>query len=83
VLSLYRQLLRESNKFNTHAYAAYCARRTREEFRLNKNETDTAKIAALVQKAQQNREIIKRQAFINSMYATNDSILHASVNSKE
>lgn len=75
-LTLYRQILRGANRFQTHNYKAYTIRRTREEFRKHKGETDVQKITGLLNKATETRDMVFRQAAINGMYAHNDSILN-------
>jgi len=50
VLSLYRRQLKASKQFNTWNFRQYFARRAREEFQKNKNETDPVKIKAMIDK---------------------------------
>jgi hypothetical protein len=67
-LRLYKQMLRESSKFNTYNFKEFALRRTREDFRRNMHETDSGKISALIQKAQESLELIKRQATLSQMF---------------
>lgn len=67
-LRLYKQLLQESSKFNTYNFKEFALRRTREDFRRNMHETDAQKISALINKAQESLELIKRQALLSQMF---------------
>jgi len=75
VLNLYRQMLKASKSFNSYNFREYSLRRTREEFRTNKNVTDPAALASLISKAKENLEVIQRQALINKLYVKEKSIL--------
>ncbi|XP_072017603.1 LYR motif-containing protein 4-like [Amphiura filiformis] len=68
VLSLYKQMMQESAKFSGYNYRTYAVIRIRDAFRENKDVTDSAKISSLVQKAEENLEIIKRQVVISQLY---------------
>ncbi|XP_031568641.1 LYR motif-containing protein 4-like [Actinia tenebrosa] len=68
VLKLYRQLLREGQKFSDYNYREYALRRTRDGFKSNKDIINTEDIGQLIEKAQMNLEIVKRQATLNAMY---------------
>lgn len=68
VLSLYHKILKESNKFASYNYREYTKRRSRDAFKANKNVTDPAKIQQLLQFGEQNFNVIKRQALVNSLY---------------
>lgn len=81
-LGLYRQICREANKFQTHNYKAYTLRRTREEFRKHRDETDPQTIQQLLTKATETRDMVHRQATINSVYAKDDSILNFRIKAK-
>lgn len=75
VLSLYRQMLRASQKFDNYNFREYSLRRVREEFHRHKNEQDSAVIEALVKKAKENLEIIERQSLISRLYGKGKSIM--------
>ncbi|XP_038070137.1 LYR motif-containing protein 4-like [Patiria miniata] len=68
VLKLYREILRESKKFTGYNYREYALRRTKVAFRENKSLTDEAKIKALIQEAEENLQIIKRQVVLSQLY---------------
>ncbi|KAK3551016.1 hypothetical protein QTP70_011429 [Hemibagrus guttatus] len=62
VLSLYRMLLRESNKVPSYNYRTYALRRVRDAFRENQNVEDPKVLEQLLNKAHDNLAIIQRQA---------------------
>lgn len=64
---LYREILRNSVKF-TYNFREYIKRRARDSFRENQHERDEDKIKHLIQKGQQELEVIKRQALLNQFY---------------
>ncbi|KAF2075792.1 hypothetical protein CYY_002925 [Polysphondylium violaceum] len=70
VLTLYRSLLRESYKFSSYNFREYSLRRITQGFRENKNIQDNEKLSQLYKEAQNDLQVIKRQAVINSMYST-------------
>ena len=81
-LKLYKNLLSGSKKFHSFNFRTYFIRRTKEEFRKNKDITDQAKIQELIKKAKENNEVIQRQALINSLYATDDLVLNRAKNAE-
>ena len=68
VISLYKQMMKESSKFSSYIYREYALRRVRDAFRENKNVTDPNKINQLIEEARINLQIIKRQVIINDLY---------------
>ncbi|XP_033626453.1 LYR motif-containing protein 4-like [Asterias rubens] len=68
VLTLYRQMLKESHKFTGYNYREYALRRTKDAFRENKTLTDEVEIKAFIQKAEKNLEIMKRQVVLSQLY---------------
>ncbi|KAF9896260.1 LYR motif-containing protein 4 [Lobosporangium transversale] len=75
VLGLYRNLLHYSSRFAAYNFRDYAIRRTRDGFHAAKNETDPDKIQALIHKAQQQLEVVKRQAFISQLYSGEKLVL--------
>ncbi|XP_077983371.1 LYR motif-containing protein 4-like [Glandiceps talaboti] len=69
VLTLYKQMLRESKKFTGYNYRTYAVRRIRDAFRENKSLTDSDQITQLLVKAEENLAIIKRQVVISQLYS--------------
>uniref|UniRef100_T2M4J8 LYR motif-containing protein 4 n=1 Tax=Hydra vulgaris TaxID=6087 RepID=T2M4J8_HYDVU len=68
VLRLYKNLLREGQNFGDYNFRSYATRRIRAAFKENMNETDPTKIQYLKKQADENFELIKRQANIGKMY---------------
>ncbi|XP_004711813.1 LYR motif-containing protein 4 isoform X2 [Echinops telfairi] len=75
VLDLYRAMLRESKHFTAYNYRTYAIRRIRDAFRENKNVKDPVEIQTLVNKAQRDLEIIRRQVHISQLYSTDKLII--------
>ncbi|XP_065090996.1 LYR motif-containing protein 4 [Ochlerotatus camptorhynchus] len=75
VLSLYRQLLRESQKFSSYNFRNYALRRIRDAFRGNKALTDSVKIQSEMEFARKNLDTIKRQALISQMFRTDKLVI--------
>ncbi|XP_058060020.1 LYR motif-containing protein 4 [Anopheles bellator] len=75
VLSLYKQLLRESQKFDSYNYRMYAFRRIRDAFRENKALADGAKIENELSYGRKNLEIIKRQTVIGHMFQAPDKLV--------
>jgi len=67
-ISLYRSLLRQSNRFAAYNFREYFKRRTRDTFREHRGEQDEAKTRELLAKARKDLEVLKRQAVISQFY---------------
>jgi len=61
LLSLYKQMLRESAKFQDFNFRAYAVRRVRDGFKANLVLEDAAKVQKSFDLAKTNLELIKRQ----------------------
>ena len=77
VLSLYRQLLLESKRFDSYIYRKYAIRRIRDAFRQYKNITEEKSIETLIIDGQKNLELIKRQVVINNLYKTDKLVVES------
>lgn len=75
VLSLYKVLLRESQRFSSYNYRTYAIRRVRDAFREKKNVDDFHEIQSLVYRAKENLEIIQRQVTIGHLYTTDKLVI--------
>ncbi|KAG0355792.1 LYR motif-containing protein 4 [Gamsiella multidivaricata] len=75
VLGLYRSLLHHSSKFAAYNFRDYAVRRTRDAFHAARNESDPEKIQALIHKAQQQLEVVKRQSLISQLYSGEKLVL--------
>lgn len=65
VLSVYRSLLRNSNKFDNYNFREYFLKKTKTEFRNNRSIPDNA---AVMEQALNDLGVLKRQAAISDMY---------------
>ena len=74
-LRLYRSLLQGGKQFKDYNLRAYCLRRCRLGFEQARNETDPAAIQALQQAGREQLQVIQRQATINNMYASEQSVM--------
>ena len=68
ILSLYKEMLRESGKFVNFNYRSYALRRIKDGFRTNSKEVDPAKIEKQVRFAQDGLKIIKRQTIVGHLF---------------
>ncbi|CAF0873201.1 unnamed protein product [Didymodactylos carnosus] len=75
VLIIYKQLIRESQKFTLYSYREYFIRRIRDEFRRNQDLKDRSKIDLLLKKAHSNLEIIRRQVIVGNLYKPQLSVM--------
>ncbi|XP_040209600.1 LYR motif-containing protein 4 [Rana temporaria] len=78
VLNLYKIMLRESQKFSSYNYRTYAIRRIRDAFREKKNIDDFHEVQTLVYQAKDNLDIIRRQASIGHLYATQKLVIESS-----
>ncbi|XP_055610399.1 protein bcn92-like [Uranotaenia lowii] len=82
VLSLYRQLIRESQKFTSYNFRNYALRRIRDSFRDNKALNDSALIENQLQFGQKNLEMIRRQVLVSQLYQTDKLVIEQSSSSQ-
>ncbi|XP_055606137.1 LYR motif-containing protein 4-like [Uranotaenia lowii] len=82
VLSLYRQLIRESQKFTSYNFRNYALRRIRDSFRDNKALNDSALIESQLQFGQKNLEMIRRQVLVSQLYQTDKLVIEQSGSSQ-
>ncbi|XP_014785575.1 LYR motif-containing protein 4-like [Octopus bimaculoides] len=68
VLTLYKKMLRESQKFKTYNFRMYALRRTKDAFRENISEMETSKVEKLIEKAEANLQVMQRQTAINNLF---------------
>ncbi|RYO86173.1 hypothetical protein DL766_001975 [Monosporascus sp. MC13-8B] len=68
VRSLYRQLLRTGESFQSYGFREYAKRRTRDAFRENKNVEDPRQIQDLIQKGLKELQMMKRQTVVSQFY---------------
>ncbi|XP_031845022.1 LYR motif-containing protein bcn92 [Nomia melanderi] len=75
VLSLYRDLIRESKKWNSYNYRMYALRKIRHKFQENKILTDQKEITEQYEEGKAALEMIKRQVIIGNLYTTRPLII--------
>ncbi|KAK2886778.1 hypothetical protein Q8A73_020724 [Channa argus] len=61
VISLYRMMLKESNKFPSYNYRTYALRRVRDAFRANGKIEDPKAVERLMEEGQRTLALIQRQ----------------------
>lgn len=75
VLSLYRQIIKNSRKFTNYNFREYFLRRSRLEFKKNINLNDPSQISDLVNNAQNELAVLKRQAIISQLYTFDKTVI--------
>eukprot|EP00123_Amoebidium_parasiticum_P000389 comp10958_c0_seq1/m.5533 comp10958_c0_seq1/g.5533 ORF comp10958_c0_seq1/g.5533 comp10958_c0_seq1/m.5533 type:complete len:123 (-) comp10958_c0_seq1:104-472(-) len=74
VLSLYRAMLKTAGQFDSYNYRTYAQRRVRDGFREHV-QADAGSVGGLVQRAEMDLEVMKRQAAINRMYSPHERLV--------
>jgi len=77
VLRLYREILKSSAQFEDYNFRQYSIRSAKTRFRQNRNVSDVAAIAAMVQEAVTQRDLVRRQVLVGRLYAANRVLLDA------
>ncbi|KAI1749312.1 iron-sulfur cluster biosynthesis protein-like protein Isd11 [Xylaria castorea] len=81
--SLYRQLLRTGDHFQSYNFREYAKRRTRAAFRESKNVEDPRKIQDLVQKGLKDLQILKRQTVVSQFYQIDRLVVEGGMSGKQ
>lgn len=68
VRALFRAILREGRKFPNYNVREYVKRRAREGFHEAAGLSDPPAVAALVKKAREELDVVKRQSIVYSLY---------------
>ena len=68
VLSLYKTMLRESQKFTDLNYRSWALRRVRDGFRANSKLAEQSSVESQIQYAKQNLIIMKRQTTVGQLF---------------
>lgn len=68
VISLYKQMMRESKKVADYNFRNYFIRRTRDAFREHAAEKDGTKIEALIKMGNENLAMLQRQTLVGNMF---------------
>merc|ERR1712000_37453 len=74
-IKMYRSLLRHSKQIPQYNFREYALRSVRTRYRENLNVTDTAQQKQLLEEAERNLELIKRQATIGKFYAHDKNVI--------
>ncbi|EDX01412.1 protein bcn92 [Drosophila yakuba] len=74
-ITLYRNLLRESEKLPSYNFRMYAARKIRDTFRANRSTRDFAEIDRQMADGQQNLELIRRQVIIGHLYSADKLVI--------
>ncbi|CAH0698115.1 unnamed protein product [Spodoptera exigua] len=75
VLSMYKLLMREAEKFPNYNFRSYALRRIRDGFKENKALTDLKQIKQQYEFATENLSIIKRQVIVGDLYRTDKLVI--------
>ncbi|RVE49722.1 hypothetical protein evm_005592 [Chilo suppressalis] len=75
ILSLYKLLMKESQKFPNYNFRNYALRRVRDAFKTNKSLADQKIIKKEYETGKVNLDIIRRQVAIGNMYSTEKLII--------
>lgn len=71
VITLYRQMIRESERFHSFLFRRYAIRRIRDAFHFNRNLSSPQEVEQALIKARAQLELLRRQTAIDNMYKTN------------
>nr|XP_006817011.1 PREDICTED: LYR motif-containing protein 4-like [Saccoglossus kowalevskii] len=75
-------MLRESSKFTGYNFRNYAIRRIRDSFKENKSITNPEQISGLINKAEENLAVIRRQTVISQLYAEPKLIIESRSDAK-
>ncbi|XP_034416035.1 LYR motif-containing protein 4B [Cyclopterus lumpus] len=75
VISLYRAMLTESQRFPSYNYRTYAVRRVRDAFRANRKVEDPKAVERLMVEGQQTLALMQRQVSIGKMYETQKNVV--------
>ncbi|XP_012525921.1 LYR motif-containing protein 4 [Monomorium pharaonis] len=75
ILSLYRNLIRESKNWSSYNYRMYALRKIRHEFKENKALEDVEKVKQCYAKGQEILAMIKRQVILGDLYGTKPLVI--------
>ncbi|KAI0838101.1 hypothetical protein F5Y06DRAFT_269933 [Hypoxylon sp. FL0890] len=81
--SLYRQLLRQGEQFQSYNFREYAKRRTRDAFREHVNEQDPREIQSLIQKGLRELQMMKRQTVISKFYQIDRLVVEGGMSGKQ
>ncbi|XP_015521259.1 LYR motif-containing protein 4 [Neodiprion pinetum] len=82
IVNLYRNLIRESKKWDSYNYRMYALRKIRHEFRENKLLQDAEKIKESYNYGLTNLDMIRRQVTIGNLYSTRQLVIETTPTQK-
>ncbi|XP_039533917.1 LYR motif-containing protein 4 [Pimephales promelas] len=77
VISLYRMLMKESQKFPSYNYRTYALRRVKDGFRENLHVENPKTLDMLINQARENLAVIKRQVSIGHLYSVQRTVVES------
>jgi hypothetical protein len=75
ILSLYKTLIKESNKFSSYNFREYAKRRIKYEFEENKAVTQKETVRLLLKQAESKLESLKRQVIVSQLFPAGKNII--------
>lgn len=75
ILHVYKQLLKESQKFSDFNFRSYAVRRTQDAFREHRDESNPERIAHFLKEAEDNLAVVKRQVVVGDLYRAEKVLL--------
>ncbi|XP_026736544.1 protein bcn92 [Trichoplusia ni] len=75
ILSIYKFLIREAEKFPNYNFRAYAVRRVKDAFHDNKGITDPKQIKKQYDFAMENLTMIRRQIIVGDLYRTDKLVI--------
>ncbi|XP_046738492.1 LYR motif-containing protein 4 [Diprion similis] len=75
IINLYRNMIRESKKWDSYNYRMYALRKIRHEFREKKLLQDAEKIKESYNYGLTNLDMIRRQVTIGNLYSTRGLVI--------
>ncbi|EFX03051.1 iron-sulfur cluster biosynthesis protein [Grosmannia clavigera kw1407] len=82
ILSLYRQLLRQADRFPEYNFREYARRRTQDAFREHRAESDPRRVQELVQQGLKDLRVMQRQSTIGNFYRSERLVVETSGQAK-
>nr|ACO11004.1 LYR motif-containing protein 4 [Caligus rogercresseyi] len=70
VLGLYKQILREGEKFVDYNFRAFAIRRSKDAFSSNKHLKDELEISSKIQEAKDGIALIQRQSTVSQLFGS-------------
>ncbi|KAJ8706958.1 hypothetical protein PYW08_011092 [Mythimna loreyi] len=77
ILSMYKLLLREADKFSNYNFRSYALRRVKDGFKDNKTLTEPKQIMKQYDFARENLAIIRRQIIVGDLYRTEKLVIES------